>query len=127
MVRHDHAQELRGFSAVANCTGLGAARLFGDTEMYPVRGHVIRVRAPWIKCAQRIAARPPAQPLASYLHFLAPWEKASVVLQVQLLCERGQLHHTQPGHCGSLLRLPVQSSAVCTNMCLAASYAPPRA
>ena len=42
-------QELSGFAVVANCTGLGAARLFNDAEMYPVRGHVIRVRAPWIK------------------------------------------------------------------------------
>ncbi|CAL8467744.1 g7282 [Coccomyxa elongata] len=41
--------ELSGYSLVVNCTGIGAARLFGDTEMYPVRGHVIRVRAPWIK------------------------------------------------------------------------------
>ena len=44
-------QELSSFSVVANCTGLGAVRLFGDKEMYPVRGHVIRVRAPWIKYA----------------------------------------------------------------------------
>ena len=57
-------QELRGFSAVANCTGLGAARLFGDTEMYPVRGHVIRVRAPWVKCAHR--------PLPGFLHHRSP-------------------------------------------------------
>ncbi|EIE24709.1 FAD-linked reductase, C-terminal domain-containing protein [Coccomyxa subellipsoidea C-169] len=42
-------KELQHFSLVVNCTGIGAARLFGDTEMYPVRGHVIRVRAPWIK------------------------------------------------------------------------------
>lgn len=36
---------------VVNCSGLGAAKLFKDPEMYPVRGHVIRVRAPWIKYA----------------------------------------------------------------------------
>lgn len=42
-------QELAGYSMVANCSGLGAAKLFKDAEMYPVRGHVIRVRAPWIK------------------------------------------------------------------------------
>ena len=42
-------QELAGYSMVANCSGLGAAKLFEDAEMYPVRGHVIRVRAPWIK------------------------------------------------------------------------------
>jgi hypothetical protein len=42
-------QELGGYSMIANCSGLGAAKLFQDAEMYPVRGHVIRVRAPWIK------------------------------------------------------------------------------
>ena len=47
--KRDGMQELTGFSLVANCSGLGAARLFQDPEMYPVRGHVIRVRAPWIK------------------------------------------------------------------------------
>ena len=47
--KRDGMQELIGFSLVANCSGLGAARLFQDPEMYPVRGHVIRVRAPWIK------------------------------------------------------------------------------
>ena len=42
-------QELEGYGMVVNCSGLGAAKLFKDPEMYPVRGHVIRVRAPWIK------------------------------------------------------------------------------
>ena len=36
------------YDAVVNCSGLGARALFGDTSMYPVRGHVVRVRAPWV-------------------------------------------------------------------------------
>ncbi|KAK9834994.1 hypothetical protein WJX81_002770 [Elliptochloris bilobata] len=42
-------RELAGYDLVVNCTGLGAKLLFGDEGMYPVRGHVIRVRAPWVK------------------------------------------------------------------------------
>lgn len=34
-----------------NCGGLRAAALAGDSDSFPIRGHVIRVRAPWIKCA----------------------------------------------------------------------------
>ncbi|XP_069112493.1 D-aspartate oxidase-like [Argopecten irradians] len=37
------------FDVVVNCTGLGSRELLGDMEMHPVRGHLIRVKAPWIK------------------------------------------------------------------------------
>jgi glycine/D-amino acid oxidase-like deaminating enzyme len=37
------------FDAVVNCTGLGAMELLGDKTLRPVRGQVLRVRAPWIK------------------------------------------------------------------------------
>ncbi len=37
------AQELRGFAAVVNCSGLGARELFGDRECFPIRGQVVRV------------------------------------------------------------------------------------
>ena len=33
---------------MVNCTGLGAAGLVGDTAMFPVSGHVLRVAAPWV-------------------------------------------------------------------------------
>ena len=33
---------------VVNCTGLGAAGLVGDTTIFPVSGHVLRVAAPWV-------------------------------------------------------------------------------
>ena len=45
-------QELAGqYDVVVNCAGLGAGRLTGLSDTYPIRGHVIRVKAPWIKCA----------------------------------------------------------------------------
>lgn len=44
-----HMQELSAADVVVNCSGLGAVELFGDKSMYPIRGHVIRVRAPWVK------------------------------------------------------------------------------
>ncbi|XP_032809876.2 D-aspartate oxidase isoform X1 [Petromyzon marinus] len=42
---HLHGQ----YDVVVNCTGLGSHALFGDNEVYPVRGQVIMVRAPWLK------------------------------------------------------------------------------
>ncbi|XP_065054733.1 D-aspartate oxidase-like [Rhopilema esculentum] len=34
---------------VVNCTGFGARELCGDSSVEPVRGQVIRMKAPWIK------------------------------------------------------------------------------
>lgn len=39
------------YDVVMNCTGLGAQQLCGDRKMVPIRGQVIKVRAPWIKTA----------------------------------------------------------------------------
>lgn len=39
----DHSQ------LVVNCTGLGSRELVGDHSMYGIRGHVLRVRAPWVR------------------------------------------------------------------------------
>ena len=36
---------------IINCTGFGARKLCNDLEMAPLRGQVIRVKAPWIKFA----------------------------------------------------------------------------
>lgn len=36
------------FDLVINCTGLGAQELIKDTEMKPIRGQVMRVKAPWL-------------------------------------------------------------------------------
>lgn len=37
------------FDYIINCTGLGAGTICNDSNMHSVRGHVIRVKAPWIK------------------------------------------------------------------------------
>uniref|UniRef100_A0A8C0MJ76 D-aspartate oxidase n=1 Tax=Canis lupus familiaris TaxID=9615 RepID=A0A8C0MJ76_CANLF len=37
------------FDVVVNCSGLGSRQLAGDAEVLPVRGQVLRVRAPWVK------------------------------------------------------------------------------
>ena len=42
-------QDLHDHDLVVNCSGLGATELVGDRTMYPIKGHVIRVHAPWIK------------------------------------------------------------------------------
>ena len=37
------------FDVVVNCSGLGARQLVGDSNVFPIRGQVYRVAAPWIK------------------------------------------------------------------------------
>lgn len=37
------------YTIVVNCTGLGSMKLVGDQSMAPVRGQLVRVRAPWVK------------------------------------------------------------------------------
>jgi len=37
------------FDAVVMCTGLGSMELLDDKEMYPIRGQVLKVKAPWMK------------------------------------------------------------------------------
>ncbi|XP_028293707.1 D-aspartate oxidase [Gouania willdenowi] len=37
------------FDLIVNCSGLGAKSLVGDGEVYPVRGQVLKVDAPWLK------------------------------------------------------------------------------
>ena len=49
--RHlESLEELVGqYDLVVNCSGLGARELVGDEKLYGLRGHLIRVHAPWIK------------------------------------------------------------------------------
>lgn len=42
-------QELSRFDLVVNCSGLGSRTLVGDAHVYPVRGQVLQVEAPWLK------------------------------------------------------------------------------
>uniref|UniRef100_A0A2C9JIR5 FAD dependent oxidoreductase domain-containing protein n=1 Tax=Biomphalaria glabrata TaxID=6526 RepID=A0A2C9JIR5_BIOGL len=42
--------ELAGeFDIVANCCGFGARELVGDKSTFPVKGHLVMVKAPWMK------------------------------------------------------------------------------
>lgn len=34
---------------IVNCSGLGSKSLVADDEMYPVRGQVLKIDAPWLK------------------------------------------------------------------------------
>lgn len=45
----DSLQELSHFDLIVNCSGLGSRTLVGDTHVYPVRGQVLKVEAPWLK------------------------------------------------------------------------------
>ena len=40
---------LDNFDVIVNCTGLGAKKLCNDYKMVPIRGQVIKVKAPWIQ------------------------------------------------------------------------------
>ena len=42
-------QELRDYDVIINCSGLGARELAGDLSVYPVRGQLVAVKAPWIR------------------------------------------------------------------------------
>lgn len=44
-------QELGGdsYDIIINCAGLGSRTLVGDGQVYPVRGQVLKVEAPWLK------------------------------------------------------------------------------
>ena len=41
--------QLASASAIVNCTGLGAIDLIGDKDVFPTRGQLVIVRAPWVK------------------------------------------------------------------------------
>lgn len=43
-------QELStSFDLIVNCSGLGSKTLVGDSQVYPVRGQVLKVEAPWLQ------------------------------------------------------------------------------
>ncbi|KAM9841976.1 D-aspartate oxidase isoform 2-T4 [Aulostomus maculatus] len=39
----------KSYDIIVNCSGLGSIKLVGDTEVYPVRGQVLKVEAPWLQ------------------------------------------------------------------------------
>eukprot|EP00066_Takifugu_rubripes_P010609 XP_003978580.1 PREDICTED: D-aspartate oxidase [Takifugu rubripes] len=43
-------QELsHSYDVIVNCSGLGSKTLVGDDGMYPIRGQVLKMEAPWLK------------------------------------------------------------------------------
>lgn len=49
----DSLSEFNGqqYATIFNCTGLNARTLCNDIKMVPIRGQIIKVRAPWIRTA----------------------------------------------------------------------------
>lgn len=47
--RVDSLQELSSYDLIVNCSGLGSKTLVNDPEVYPVRGQVLKVEAPWLQ------------------------------------------------------------------------------
>ncbi|XP_010705792.1 D-aspartate oxidase isoform X2 [Meleagris gallopavo] len=39
----------REYDIVVNCVGIGARQLVGDQQLFPIRGQVLKVHAPWVK------------------------------------------------------------------------------
>ncbi|XP_072711770.1 D-aspartate oxidase-like isoform X12 [Ciconia boyciana] len=37
------------YNGVVNCAGIGARQLVGDEKLFPIRGQVLKVHAPWVK------------------------------------------------------------------------------
>jgi len=44
------AETNNGFDYIVNCSGLGARFFVQDENVFAVRGQVLRVKAPWVKC-----------------------------------------------------------------------------
>ena len=44
----DNLVDTANYDIVVNCSGLGAYHLNNDNTMYPIRGQVLRVKAPWM-------------------------------------------------------------------------------
>lgn len=47
--RVTNLSQLSSYSVVVNCTGLGARQLVNDEGVFPIRGDMVIVRAPWVK------------------------------------------------------------------------------
>ena len=45
----DSLSTLDSYDIIVNCSGLGAKEVVDDENMYPLQGHVLSVKAPWVK------------------------------------------------------------------------------
>lgn len=45
----ERLDEIEAGRLIVDCCGLGSRELFNDSSMYGIRGHVLRVRAPWVR------------------------------------------------------------------------------
>lgn len=45
----DLQQLAHSYDVIVNCSGLGSRSLVGDEQVYPVRGQILKVHAPWLK------------------------------------------------------------------------------
>jgi len=61
------------YDVIVNCTGLGSRELVGDKEMYPVRGQVILLKAPWVKHSYGVE-------VADDVTYIYPREKGKVLI-----------------------------------------------
>ncbi|XP_019636563.1 PREDICTED: D-amino-acid oxidase-like [Branchiostoma belcheri] len=55
------------YDVIINCTGVGAHDLVGDTKVFPARGQVIRVKAPWVKHWMLLEGKHPYVPGIPYV------------------------------------------------------------
>ena len=62
---HNFSELIGSYDIVINCTGLGARELANDPLVYPVRGHIVSVSAPWIK--QWVVRRLPITGKSAYV------------------------------------------------------------
>jgi len=61
------------YDIVVNCTGLGSRELVGDKGMYPVRGQVILLKAPWVKHSYGVE-------VADEVTYIYPREEGKVLI-----------------------------------------------
>jgi D-amino-acid oxidase len=60
--RLDSLAALSSYDVIINAAGLGARELAPDPAMYAIRGHVLRVKAPWVRYHVEAGQRDDASP-----------------------------------------------------------------
>ncbi|XP_065055223.1 D-aspartate oxidase-like [Rhopilema esculentum] len=60
--------ELIDFDIIVNCSGVGARDLTGDKELVPLRGQLVRVKAPWIRHFYHVSIYKGTDPYTTYIY-----------------------------------------------------------